>query len=314
MTGNTIFKDFSAQQTADFRRGLMVARHSLPEMEMFSDAALAQLIENHPDALSMVYAMPTDAVGYKRFREGDLRGVRGGDVIEAIRNGQLWVQLLRLNKANPAFAALEKQIVAELKQHVPGLKLFGCRLSLLISSPSIHVSYHADIPRNALWQIRGGKKVYVYPVAEKFISEEALEGVYLGETQEAIHYEPEFDAHATVVDLRPGMVVTWPINGPHRIVNDDELSVSMVMEYFEPIAWFRYAVYYTNGVMRRRFGRPARSTRTRGPVMWAKAVSSVVFKLLGVRKQHRHKRYLTFRIDPGSRTGYSEIPKVIRDF
>ncbi len=281
---------------------------------MFSDAALAKLIEKHPDELSMVYAMPTDTAGAKQFREGDLRGVAGKAVIEAVRNGQLWVQLLRLNKVNPKFAALEKQIIHEMKQHVPGLKIFGCRLSLLISSPSIHVSYHADIPRNALWQIRGGKKVYVYPVAEKYISEEALEAVYLGETQETIPYDPEFDADATVVDLRPGMMVTWPINGPHRIVNDDELSVSMVMEYFEPVAWFRYAVYYTNGVMRRRFGRAARSTRTSGPVMWGKALSSAVFKLLGVRKQHRHTRYLTFRIDPGSQTGYSEIPKIVRDF
>lgn len=314
MTGKTVFKDFSAQQTADFRRGLMVGEHALPEMQMFSDEALAQLIEKHSDGLSMVYAMPTDAVGQKRFREGDLRGVDGQSVIEAVRNGQLWVQLLRLNKVHPEFAALKKQIVGELKTHVPGLKIFGCRLSLLISSPAIHVSYHADIPRNALWQIRGGKKVYVYPVAEKFISEAALEGVYLGETQEAIHYEPEFDAAATVVDLRPGMMVTWPINGPHRIVNDDQLSVSLVMEYFEPIAWCRYAVYYTNGVMRRRFGRAARSTQTHGPVMWGKALSSVMFKLLGVRKHHRHTRYLTFRIDPGSRTGYSEIPKIVRDY
>ena len=314
MTGNTIFKDFSARLADDFRRGTMVAHHALPEMEMFSDAALERLIESHPDELSMVYAMPTDVVGETGFREGDLRGVRGRDVIEAVRNGQLWVQLLRLNKAHPEFAALEKRIIHEMKAQIPELRIFGCRLSLLISSPSIHVSYHADIPRNALWQIRGGKRVYVYPVESPYISEEALEGVYLGETQEAIPYRPEFDDGATVVDLRPGMMVTWPINGPHRIVNDDELSVSMVMEYFQPIAWFRYGVYYSNAILRRRFGRTPHSTATRGPLMWAKLLSAVAFKLAGAQKRYRHTRYLTFRIDPGSQTGYAEIPRTVRDF
>ncbi len=314
MTGKTIFKDFSAQQAADFRSGTMIARHNLPALEMFSDVALARLIETHPDELSMVYAMPKDTAGYSSFREGDLRGTPGEDVIEAVRNGQLWVQLLRLNKVNPAFAALEKQIIAEWKRQVPELRIFGCRLSLLISSPSIHVSYHADIPRNALWQIRGSKKVYVYPARPPFISDEALEGVFLGETQEAIPYDPAFDAEAEVVELEPGMMVTWPINGPHRIVNDDELSVSMVMEYFQPIAWKRYAVYYANAVLRRRFGRPARSTTTSGPVMWGKALASIAFKLGKVQRQYRHKRYLTFRIDPGSATGYAEMPKTVRDF
>jgi len=88
----------------------------------------------------------------------------------------------------------------------------------------------------------------------------------------------------------------------------------MVMEYFQPIAWKRYAVYYTNAVMRRRFGRPARSNATSGPVMWGKALASTAFKLAKVQKRYRHQRYLTFRIDPGSATGFADIPKTVRDF
>lgn len=314
MTEKPVFKNWKKNQTLDFKNGFMVAEHNLPEMELFSDQALEKLVETHPDELSMVYAMPKEAAGYDSFREGDLRESKGKDIISAVKKGQLWVQLLKLNSVNPEFKNLEKQIISELKSKIQGLKIFGCRLSLLISSPGIHVSYHADIPRNALWQIRGSKKVFVYPVEEKFISENDLEGVYLGETQEAIAYKEEFDQDATIVDLQPGMMVTWPINGPHRIVNENELSVSMAMEYFEPIAWFRYAVYYTNGVMRRRFGVPMKSRKTSGPIMWLKAISSTFFKVFKVQKKHQHIRYLTFKIDPGSETGFTDIEKKRRSF
>lgn len=309
-----IFKNWNNQLTTDFRKGFMLAAHTLPSMEMFSDEALQGLLKTHPDNLSMVYAMPVDATGYDSFREGDLRGTTGKDIIAAVRRGHLWVQLLKLNKVNPEFKKLEQKIITELKNHIPDLRIYGCKISLLISSPGIHVSYHADIPRNALWQIRGSKKVYVYPVQDQFITEQDLEGVYLGETQEAIKYEEEYDHHATVVDLQPGMMVTWPINGPHRIENDNSLSVSMVMEYFEPEAWYRYAVYYTNGVMRRRFGITMKSRETSGPVMWIKAISSSLFKVLRIQKKYQHTRYLTFKIDPLSATGYSDIPAQIRSF
>ena len=311
---SSIFKNWTKKQTTDFLNGFMIAEHALPDMEIFSEHALEELLETHPDELSMVYAMPKKATGNDSFREGDLRGSKGKDIIEAVSKGHLWVQLLKLNSANPAFKKLEKQIISEFKNNVPGLKIFGCRMSLLISSPDIHVSYHADIPRNALWQIRGSKKIYIYPVEDQFISEQDLEGVYLGETQEAIKYEKEFDQHASIVDLKPGMMVTWPINGPHRIVNDDNLSVSLAMEYFEPVAWFRYAVFYTNGVMRRRFGLPMKSKKTSGPRMWIKTITSTVFKVLRIQKKHQHARYLTFKIDPSSSTGFSEIPKQLRSF
>ncbi len=310
-----IFKNWTDKHSKNFSDGFMLIEHRLVEMGIFSDQALARLIETHPDELSMVYTMPLkEAEGHDSFREGDLRETTGKDVIAAVENGRLWVQLLKLNKVNPEYKKLEKKIISEMKGNVPGLKIFGCRLSLLISSPDIHVSYHADIPRNALWQVRGTKKVYIYPVSEKFISETDLEGVYLGETQEAIKYEEAFDQDASIVELQPGEVVTWPINGPHRIVNGDSLSVSIAMEYFEPIAWFRYAVFYTNGIMRRRFGIPLKSTKISGVGMWMKAFSSTFFKLFKVQKKHQLTRYLTFKVDPDSEGGFVNIEKKERTF
>lgn len=312
MTG--IFKNWTAKQTAEFKDGLVVAKHHLPDMPLFSNDALARLIETHPDSLSMVYAMPKKVEGQKQFREGDLRGASGKEVIEGINKGQLWVQLLRLDEVNDAYKDLEQNIISEMERNNPKLKIYGCRLSLLISSPGIHVSYHADIPHNALWQIRGDKRLYVYPAEEHFISQNDLEGVFLGETQEAIHYEPEFDQHATVLDLTPGEMVTWPVNGPHRIENANMLSVSLAMEYFDAPVLRRYAVHFTNGILRRRFELTNLSTKTTGPIMWSKAIMAGIFKLLKVQKKHKRTRYLTFKVDPQSESGFVDIPKTVRDY
>lgn len=309
-----IFKNWSAKQTAEYQDGFVVADHHLSEMSMFSDEALASLIETHPDSLSMVYAMPREVKGEKEFREGDLRGASGQEVLAGIERGQLWVQLLRLDEVNNTYKQLEKQIVHEMERNIPGLKIHGCRLSLLISSPGIHVAYHADIPHNVLWQIRGKKRVYIYPAEAPFISEQALEGVFLGETQETIPYEHAFDEHAKVIDLAPGQVVTWPVNGPHRIENDQMLSVSIAMEFFDYEVLSRYAVYFTNGIFRRRFKRDQLNTATAGMNLISKAFLGTLFKLCKVQKKHKRTRYLSFRVDPNSESGFVDIPKVARDF
>lgn len=311
---HNVFKNWDKQLTKNFKEGAMIAQHSLSENSMFSDDSLQALLEKHPAPLSMVYAMPTNQKSETTFREGDLAGKSGKAIMEAVSKGELWVQLQKLNKTHKEYRELEKKIIGEMKSNIPGFSALQVNLSLLISSPKINVSYHADIPRNALWQIRGSKRVYIYPVTEPYISQETLESIYLGETQEAIPYSPEFDDGALVTELAPGQVATWPVNGPHRIENMGELSVSLVMEYFQPNVWIRYGVMFANGISRRRFNTPLSSTSHKGPVAWAKCAFGMTFKALKLQKKLKRERYFTFEIDPSSPTGFKEIEKRLRPY
>lgn len=310
----TIFEDWSSETTKAFQQGTVVAHHRLNDSELFSDQSLERLLELHPDALSMVYAMPTSEKSEATFREGDLRGLSGHDIMAAVTQGELWVQLLKLNKTHPQFKALEQQILTEMKRLIPGFRVLRCNLSILISSPTINVSYHADIPRNALWQIRGSKRVYLYPPIDPYISKETIEDIYLGQQQEAIPYSPELDSGAKVVDLKPGMLATWPVNGPHRIENDGEPSVSLVMEYFQPHSFIRYGVMYANGIFRHRFGRPLKSSSHSGAVAVAKSLVGFVFKALKLSKPVSRARVLEFEVSRASPTGYRDIEPRPRDF
>ncbi|MGV6859762.1 MAG: cupin-like domain-containing protein [bacterium] len=308
-----IFTDWKSHDTDDFKDGILVTRHSLHRSPLFSDESLRELLGKHPASLSMVYAMPSRQGSEKSFREGDFGKRSPEEIFQAIERGQLWVQLLQLNKSHEEFAQLEQQIIGEMKQQIPGFRPSRCKLSLLISSPGINVSYHADIPRNALWHLRGQKRVYIYPPTEEFISHEALENICLGTTQESLPYRPEFDDSAYVVEMQPGDVATWPVNAPHRVENLDTLNVSLVMEYFEPHALLKYGVYLTNGLLRNRLNAPPRSHRYDTPIAAVKLGAATAIKALKLHKPSKRPRYLSFAVDPNAPQGLTDIQPKLRE-
>ena len=77
-------------------------------------------------------------------------------------------------------------------------------------------------------------------------------------------YEKWFDDYATVFELQPGEMVTWPLYAPHRVLNHDCLNISVTMEHWTKQIWNSYAVHYGNGVLRRTLGLKNPSTVDHG--------------------------------------------------
>ncbi len=90
----------------------------------------------------------------------------------------------------PEYAALCDEIFAEKEARVPGLKTFKRDLGMLITSANAQVFYHLDVPLVSLWQIRGAKKVWVYPVADPYVGELALEKIVLKRDRRAVRLRP----------------------------------------------------------------------------------------------------------------------------
>ncbi len=174
----------------------------------------------------------------------------------------------------------------ELEAATPGLKTFKHDLGLLISSPNAHVSYHLDVAPVALWHIRGRKRMWVYPRQAPFVTEEQLERIVLRESAEQFPYQPSWDEAAEMHVLDPGMMISWPQNAPHRIVNDASLNVSLSVEYMTPEALVRANVVYANGVLRRRLGARPRLRGGVGPGNLAKFGLARAAKALKLQKAH----------------------------
>jgi hypothetical protein len=232
-------------------------------------------------------------------REGDIEGLSGHEVLGAVRNGRIWILFQNPGEADPAYNEMLAEVYAAFEAHVPGLKTFRQKMSILVSSPKVQVYYHADAPGQTLWQVRGVKKVYVYPGIAPFAPPDRIEKIILGEAHEiSLDYEPWFDDYAEVIDLEPGRMLHWPLNWPHRIVNHDCLNVSFTTEHWTSDLRAAYLVKYANGLMRRHAPSARLSESVHGPAAWAKFGLAGLVKMSGLQAKRRQRFTIDFRVDP----------------
>jgi hypothetical protein len=228
---------------------------------------------------------------------GELGGVSGGEAIAAIEKGRMWMNIRRVMDWAPEYRQLLDKVFDEFEARMPGLKTFKRNLGVLISSPNMQVNYHADIQGQSLWQISGVKSVHLYPATAPFVDPRAVEKILLRETTEQMPYHDWFDEHATVFDLHPDEMLTWPLYAPHRVVNHDCLNVSVTMEHWTDEIWRSYAVHYGNGVLRRTLGLRNPTTRVDGPFVYPKAAAALMWKRLGKQTVGDVVKQRDFRLD-----------------
>jgi hypothetical protein len=279
----------------DFTKANISTAHRLHERPMFEDAALAALLDVYPRDQLGVFTMGDDPVAWRSWRRGDAGGLSGAELLGEVKAGRLWLNLRRTNDAVGAYAELSDEIFGEIEQ-ATGAKTFKRDLGLLISSPSAQVFYHLDTPLVMLWQLRGQKRVWVYPCEEPFVTDAQIERVVLGESAEQFDYDPAWDAHAEVFDLEPGVMVSWPQNAPHRVENGPMLNVSLSIEFLTPEALLRANVLYANGVMRRALGHRPGPVRTQGVAALAKFAVARGHKLLSPGRKRAAPVPKTFEV------------------
>lgn len=218
---------------------------------MFTDDKLIELFDEHdPDEL-LVYRMGDDHRNLGDFQFGDRGQMRADELLEAVRAGHLWLNIINLTTNHASYCKLVNDIYDELEQKVPGFKTVHRSANLLVSSPNAQVYYHADAPLNMLWHLRGNKRVWVYPSDERFAPSRWVEMIFTRESDDDLPYDPEFDAYATSYDLAPGEMLTWPQNTPHRVENLNGVNISLTTEHYTPQAMKKRMTYLANHYLRR---------------------------------------------------------------
>ena len=305
----TVFRNWKPEHSKLWGKSPLVQQHNLHKSPLFTDEALAELIEHYPrQDYSLVIPGHQDEEQHTQWREGDMGEASGAQVLQAIKDGFLWLNLRNLPQHSPAFKELSEQIFTEMQANVPGLHINQGDITLLITSPGCQTYYHCDVPGQSLWHIRGRKKVYLYPATDPFMPDELLERVILQETEEEIPFESWFDDHALVVDMEPGMMAHWPQFAPHRVENYDSLNVSITTEHWTPEIARNYKVRYANGLLRRNFGTVAQSTATTGTAYFAKAVLQSFWRRSRLARRHMWHRTIDFKLTPTAPDMLSDIP------
>src|SRR5262245_60782857 len=202
--------DWTTDQVTDFGCKAVVAEHRLHELNLFSDAELIKALETHPRHQLQAFTMGMDASNIHEWQPVDLAGASGKDMLAAIARGRLWFHLFRMQNVDVRYRELLDQLFAEVRTLCPNLRPANISATLILSSPTALVYYHADPQSNFLWHIRGSKRVWSYPAGDsELIDQEKMENIFASCADEEVPYRPEFDRKAKVFELNAGDVIWW---------------------------------------------------------------------------------------------------------
>jgi hypothetical protein len=303
-----LLADWTQKQITSLNSVILVAKHRLHELELFTDEYLARTIDAHPQPDLGVNTMGTDPTRRSDWREGDAGDLDAETLLDAVKHGRLWLNLRRVMDHHPHYARLVNALYDEMEATCPGLKIFNRSANLLISSPSAIVYYHLDCPVNMLWHLRGTKRVWAYPLERGIVSDETIEAVLCGEAPEELEFRPDYDELAIAHDLQPGEMITWPQHTPHRVVNTGGLNVSLSTEHMTRAAARKNNVYLANRHFRKLLGGQWRSTATSG---WRPALKETALRvvrrlpLLAPAPPKGFKYPVSFTVDP-------DMPQCVR--
>ena len=302
-----LLSNWTSEDFNTVEEGVLVAQHRLLETGLFTDDALAEVIDSHPPEDLGISTMGVDPNVFD-WREGERNGATGKELLQLINSGQLWINCRKMLDHHPDYAKAINQVYSEIEAGKPGFKAQDRTANLLISSPTAWVPYHVDMPVNMLWHLRGSKRVWVYPHFDKrFASAEMLEKVCSGEWSEDVPYDTSYDRYALVYDAEPGQVITWPQLAPHRVRNLEGLNVSLSTEHKNPRARRRLNVHTANGLLRDRLGVKCQSISAEGLASHAKQALARAFRAAGKLAGKKKEQFVyskTFVIDPNAPHGY----------
>jgi hypothetical protein len=153
------------------------------------------------------------------------------EALRRIENCGAWF-ILKAAQKEPEYKLLLDRCLAEIAA------LLGKRintrlenLSILLTSPQRISSYHIDADCNFLLQVQGTKTIYIFDREDRAVlPEEELERFWSLD-HNAATYKPQLQDRAVTYKLRPHKGVHVPVNCPHWVQNDDNISISLSFNF-----------------------------------------------------------------------------------
>ena len=136
MSADSVFENWEDRTPVLWGQQPVYLQHRMNTSPLFSMDALAAIIEKYPRQHYSIIHMGPQGTARRFWREGDLAGLSGLEVLEAISKGRLWLNLRQLNNVDHRFCELLDALFDELHQRVPGFTSFSRYCGILISSPA----------------------------------------------------------------------------------------------------------------------------------------------------------------------------------
>jgi hypothetical protein len=268
-----LLTDWTPEKRAAYGREIVRFKNRVAETGLFTDEALAQLIDEQPRNALDICTMRKNPPPGETWIAGEAKGLNGAEILEAVKRGALWVSARRALATNPRYRPIFEGMVEEFSQ-ASGMRILSASASVLMSGPNMGIFFHCDPAETMLWHVRGTKQLNIYPRTDDYIPEQSMEAILLKENLSEAPWRDEMASGATPIHMQPGDSVCWPLHGPHNVLNGPDLNVSVSVEYSTPQSALTNGVIYTNGWMRRRLGLNgslAKTPKALRPAWWAAA-------------------------------------------
>lgn len=218
----------------NFNRKSFEVLHNLASHPLFQFPKLMELagrtLKLRPDDL--YYDVGNIRVD-QRWDEVPERVFSAEEALQRVEDSGAWF-IFRAAQRDPEYRILLDRGLAELKQHIGcGIEKQVMREDIIIfvTSPKRVTAYHVDRECNFLLQIRGTKTLYVFDREDRdVLSEEEIERFWSVD-HNAPAYKPQLQHRAASYKLRPGTGVHIPVNCPHWLENDDNVSISLSVNF-----------------------------------------------------------------------------------
>ncbi len=291
-----LMQGWTADERRAYGREVVRFRHRLADSGLFTDEALAVLLDEHPREALDVLTMRRDPPPDQPWIAGSAGTLSGAEVLEAVRRGAVWVNARLAMSRHPRYRALFRRLVGEFSGAI-GRPVIRPGASILVSGPRMGIFLHVDASETTLWQVRGTKAVHLYPAGDDGLPEPVLEELLLKEAFSVAPHRPEMEAAARAFTVAPGEGLAWPLHSPHRVVNGADLSVSVACEYSTVRSLLTNGVFYVNGRLRRTTGVGLRSRGVPlglAPLHWAAAK---VLRLAAPQRRAEPAQPIQFDLD-----------------
>ncbi|HEX5378050.1 MAG TPA: hypothetical protein VFW47_05725 [Phenylobacterium sp.] len=255
----TLLPDLTPAQRRRAGREVLKFHHRLDETGLFSDAALARLIDETGRDRLVIRTVGTSAA--EPWIAGEAGDQNGAALVAAARKGRLCI--VAPVAGNIRYCRVFARLMDEFA-HAMGLKVLDAEAQVVIASPRMGAAFHVDSAETMVLHVRGGETVQVCPPRGPGLGERRLEAIVREEAPADLPADRRLAADATPVVLQPGEAAWWPLHSPHRTVNGEGLNVSVTVTFASPSSRRANGVVYTNGFLRRRFGLRPVSSRTPG--------------------------------------------------
>jgi hypothetical protein len=217
-----------------FNRRSFALSHQLSSHPLFQLPKLLELAErtalSRPDDL---YFDMGEVRPGQRWDEIPRARFTAVDAMRQLESCGAWF-IFRHTQRDPDYRELFNRGLREIKE-IAGegadSQLRQEDIIIFVTSPRRVTPYHMDRECNFLLQISGTKTIYVFDRDDRdILPDEEIERFWAVDNNAPV-FRPEFHSRATSYRMVPGTGVHIPVNFPHWVQNDDNISISLSVNF-----------------------------------------------------------------------------------